>query len=81
MYGWESKQRQAERKRAAMKKGIPVPGSGRGNKCGSKHPGKRNPAGSLSGGMEWGAKARKEEARQRGLNNRARREAIQDQLA
>jgi len=77
---YANEQRRKQKERAAMEKGIPVPGTGAGNKCGPKHPCKRNPAGGLSGGMEWGAKNRKQEARQRGLNNRARREAIRDQL-
>ena len=34
----------------------------------------------LVGNMEWGRKARKEEDRSRGLNNRDRREAIEEFL-
>lgn len=40
----------------------------------------RNPAGGPSGNMEWGRKHRKEEDDLRGLNNRARREAISEQV-
>lgn len=39
----------------------------------------KNRAGALTGNLEWGSKARKREDAIRGLNNRARREAIADQ--
>lgn len=40
----------------------------------------RNASGSLSGNGEWGRKHRKEEDDLRGLNNKARRENILEQL-
>lgn len=41
----------------------------------------KNPEGNpgKGGPQEWGSKGRKEEARLRGLNNKARRNAIKDQ--
>ena len=45
------------------------------------HNGKRNPAGGLEGNLEWGGKSRKQEAAQRGLNNKARRQAVGEQIA
>lgn len=41
----------------------------------------KNPTGGLTGNMEWGSKARKEEDRLRGRNNAARRQAITEQKA
>lgn len=42
----------------------------------------RNPHGTLTkGNLEWGHTHRKEEDRLRGLNNRGRRQAIEDQLS
>lgn len=72
-------QRQKERKRAAESKGIPVPGTG------VRHWHKRKSGSNKSGSLsklngEWGSKARKQEDDQRGINNRARWQAIQDQL-
>lgn len=69
------------RNRVAKIKGATVPGTGgrhgrRKNKSGS------NKSGSLSKlNLEWGATARKQEDDQRGINNRARRQAIEDQVA
>lgn len=61
-------------------RGVPVPGTGvtHGHRS---HNGKRNPAGGLEGNLEWGGKSRKQEADQRGLNNKARRQAVGEQIA
>lgn len=40
----------------------------------------KNKSGGLSGNLEWGSKARKEEDRLRGRNNSSRRASIDDQV-
>lgn len=61
-------------------KGAPVPGTG----VRHYHKGREgsNKSGALSKlNLEWGATARKQEDDQRGINNRARQQAIEDQIA
>lgn len=60
-------------------RGVPVPGTGVTH--GHRRSGSRNPAGGLFGNKEWGNKARKHEAEDRNLNNRARRNTIAEQVA
>lgn len=72
-------QRQKERERA-IGGGVPVPGTG------VRHWNKRRSGANKSGSLnklnqEWGATARKQEDDQRGINNRAREQAIADQIA
>lgn len=74
---WAS--RQKERERAAKSKGIPVPGTG------VRHRHKRGSGSNKSGSLyklngEWSASGRKQEDDQRGINNRARHQAIEDQI-
>lgn len=81
MSNWRQGQQSRQKSREWAReqgRGVPVPGTGvtHGHRS---HNGKRNAAGALEGNMEWGGKARKQEADQRGLNNKARRQAIADQ--
>lgn len=61
-------------------KGAPVPGTG------GRHGRRKNKSGSNKSGalnklnLEWGSTNRKQEDDQRGINNRARRQAIEDQV-
>lgn len=81
MSNWRQGQQSRQKSREWARdqgRGVPVPGTGvtHGHRS---HNGKRNAAGALEGNLEWGGKARKQEADQRGLNNKARRQAIADQ--
>lgn len=73
-------QRDKAKRRAASEKGVPVPGTGVRHQ--HKHKSGSNKSGSLKKlNLEWGASDRKQEDDQRGINNRARQQAIEDQVA
>lgn len=61
-------------------KGAPVPGTG-GHHSRTRRSSGSNKSGSLNKlNGEWGSTARKQEDDQRGINNRARHQAVEDQI-
>lgn len=69
----------AARRKANETKGVPIPGTGVTH--GHHKRGRRNPAGAtMHVNQEWGATGRKHEDADRNLNNRARRDAIDEGL-
>lgn len=72
-------QRDKAKRRAAAEKGVPVPGTGVRHR--HKHKSGSNKSGALTMlNGEWNAADRKQEDDQRGINNRARHQAIEDQI-